>query len=598
MKKVLFLLLVLLTCSVTFADEPFRAVLISDSHLGFKKSDEAFAKFLEDLKTLPFTPQVLINNGDITETGANDVFERYQKMVTGLFKQSFAVIGNHDTRWNPEGKKAFAERINPIYFSKDFAGIHWMFLDSTIEHQTQGHADFRELAWIKKDLADVPPDEPILVFSHHPFKWRGISVDNGFDVIKLFSGHDVAAYFNGHGHSLVHLSFQGVPFIENDALFHDHYLILEKNGDQISLSVKTVGEAELKPWMTLSLHPQKTAEPFPVNPEIFNGIQAVEVGEIYAGLASDDHRVYAGTLSGDVIAVDPTGKTVWTKTLDGDVLAAPVVSGNRLVVGTKAGTLYAFKATDGSALWKKHQGYPFPAPPVIADDTIFIGAGDKNVYAYDLKTGQEKWHTPLGNFTEMKPAIQDGKVFIGAWDHTFYALDEKDGHIIWKTNIGKAMYYSPAVADPVLSKDLVIVAAKDHFVYALDQKTGEIRWSKPSNDSFSSPLLNPGDNLLSRGTFDILFAEVSGRVMALDGDHGTELWTKKLNTAFYNASPVEDDNFIYLVGVNGEYIKLNRKTHEIEDHLKFSPGWTFSTPVLFRGKLWVGSLDGYLYAIP
>lgn len=583
--------------AIARAEEPFRAVLISDTHLGIKKSDQAFADFLQDVESLPFKPSVLINNGDVTEIGVNDIFDDYQKSVHSVFPTAYSVIGNHDTRWNPEGKKAYAMRVGPLHFSKDFAGIHWMFLDSTIEHQTQGHVDFREMRWIKNDLTHVPADEPILVFSHHPFKWRGTSVDDGFDVIKRFSGHDVAAYFNGHGHKLVNLSFQGIPFIENDALFNRHYIILEKNGDEISLSVKTIGEPEPKPWLSFSLHPKKTDEPFPAKLDLPKGIKSIPIGEIYAGLAADEKHVYAGTLGGNLAAVNGVGKILWKQNLDGDILAAPAVSAGLVVVGTKGGTLYGINAADGEVRWSVKNGFPFAASPAIANGTVYIGSGDKNIYAYELLTGKEKWHTLLGNFTEMKPAVAQDMVFVGAWDQTFYALDEKDGRVIWKTPIGKAVYYSPSVAEPVPAKAWIYVAAKDHFVYKLLQLDGKMEWQQPSNDSFSSPIIN----LCKIGEGDmgeLLLPEVNGQILSINAANGEKLWSKKLNTEFYNASPVQDKRFIDLIGVHGDYIKLDCQTDDIVEQIKFSSGWTFSTPVLLDGKLWVGSLDGNLYAIP
>src|SRR5579864_3432253 len=89
------------------AEEPFRVILISDSHLGFKKSNEAFQNFLKDVQELPFKVKYLINNGDIAEVGTEKTFQQYLDGIRSLDVTAFNVIGNHDTRWAPIGKDLY-----------------------------------------------------------------------------------------------------------------------------------------------------------------------------------------------------------------------------------------------------------------------------------------------------------------------------------------------------------------------------------------------------------------------------------------------------------------------------------------------------------
>ncbi len=673
MKKIYFVLLTFFLAGVLFwplssstalgeesvAENPLWVVLIADSHLGFKKSNEAFQAFLKDVSTLPFKPRIVINNGDVTEIGDPQLFELYKKGIDPIFEESYSVIGNHDTRWSPEGKKAFARSIDPRYYSKDFRGIHWMFLDSTLEHQTQGHVDRKEIRWIQSDLKDVPRDTPILVFSHHPFQWRGMSVDDGTDVVSLFQGYNVPAFFNGHGHKLERIQFRGIPFIENDALYHGNYLLFKKSGDRVELFEKAIGQPVLQSWFEFALHPKPSTSRIlspklnarvknifhvryalgnalapslqvdhesPISlpkkagtgevsvklgqagwhllrlysssespPEdqtwVFSPdkIKAIPLGEIYAGLASDGKDVFLGTLDGNVFALGKTGEIRWKRSLDGNVLAAPCADHDKVFVGTKGGSLYALGSKSGNTLWKFKRDFPFAAPPYVFGKTLFVGNGDKNFYAIDTETGKEKWETALGNFTEMQAVADQGKVFVGAWDHTFYALDAEDGHVIWKKNIGKAIYYSPALARPLVADGVVHVIGKDHHAYAFDEKTGEEKWTLEIADGFASPLL------LSN---EILFPSESGHLVAVDRDKGEISWQKKLDTAFYSASPIAQGEAILLVGVDGRFFILDGKTHETRVALRVSRGFNFSTPVIVGGKIWIGSLDGYLYAIP
>lgn len=580
----------------TGADKPKYLVLISDSHLGFQQSNDAFSDFLQDVRKLPFKVQAIINNGDIAEVGRPEVFDYYVRQMNELHIPHFDVIGNHDTRWSPTGKEAFIQHIGPRYFSKDFWGMHWMFLDTTLDHQTQGHLDFREMDWIKNDLQQTPKDKPILVFSHHPLLWRGISVDNGMDVFNLFKGHRVAAFFNGHGHKLERMVFRGFPFIENDALFHHQYLILQKSGDKIQLYAKTFGDSELHPWLDFSLLPEsnKIAEKetnVKMRPLVspFQESKSFPLGEVYSGLVTDGKRIFCGTLDGAVWALDSNGKILWEKGLNGSILSSPVYDKGVLYVASDAGTLVALNAMTGATKWTFSAKASFAAPPFISENSLFIGSGDHSFYAINLATGKEQWRVFLGDYTEAQAVADSQAVYVGAWDHTFYALNRENGDLLWKKNIGKAIYYSPSVVHPILLGDNVIVTGKNHQIYAFDQRSGDERWKVEVNDGFTNSVIM---------NHQLLVPETSGGLAILDPDTGETLWRKKFSGSFYNASPVSDGDELFLITVEGKLIAFNVKSQTVDKEVQVSRGFNFSTPVIADGKLWVGSLDGNLYSVP
>ena len=69
-------------------------------------------------------------------------------------------------------KKMYLKRIGQRYYSFDHKGWHFMILDSvgeTADRGYRGFIDSAQRAWIKRDLARVEQEVPIVVSVHIPF---------------------------------------------------------------------------------------------------------------------------------------------------------------------------------------------------------------------------------------------------------------------------------------------------------------------------------------------------------------------------------------------------------------------------------------------
>lgn len=68
-------------------------------------------------------------------------------------------------------KGMYRQRLGPNYHSFSFGGIHFIGLDSVDIDDLwyYGHIDRIQLAWLKADLAAVPPGATVVTFNHIPF---------------------------------------------------------------------------------------------------------------------------------------------------------------------------------------------------------------------------------------------------------------------------------------------------------------------------------------------------------------------------------------------------------------------------------------------
>jgi 3',5'-cyclic AMP phosphodiesterase CpdA len=128
--------------------------------------------------------------GDLTrdalrvgEREARGYYDLYRQEIGRLTMPVWNVPGNHElfgierhrSLVSPEhplyGRGMYRHYLGPDYYSFNAGGIHFVGLN-TADHEDlwyYGHVDSTQLAWLRRDLATVPPEVPIVTFNHIPF---------------------------------------------------------------------------------------------------------------------------------------------------------------------------------------------------------------------------------------------------------------------------------------------------------------------------------------------------------------------------------------------------------------------------------------------
>ena len=176
-----------------------RMLMLGDIHLADRTNDKKqFADFVKDINTtISATPGKVyaLTLGDMT-------WDLYWKVKNYSFKQYlddasqikgvmvYHTIGNHDHSMYYTGDydtvRDYKDYIGPTYYSFNIGKVHYVVLDN-VECTNQnpdkdddgnpcyeraytksGRVVTGELAWLKKDLAAVPPGTPLVVTMHIP----------------------------------------------------------------------------------------------------------------------------------------------------------------------------------------------------------------------------------------------------------------------------------------------------------------------------------------------------------------------------------------------------------------------------------------------
>jgi len=207
------------------AGPTLRFAQISDSHIGFHGTAnpdvvDSFGRAIGQLNNLGYTPDFVIHTGDLTHLSTPEQFDQVKQMMTGIkTPHVFTVPGEHDSI-DDAGQKyraAFGSGTRGDgWYSFDTAGVHVIGLVNTLNLKKLGHLGVDQLEFVEKDLAPLPADTPIVVFSHIPLfamypDW-GWGTDDAAQALSYLRRFASVTCLNGHVHQLFSKTEGNVTF--------------------------------------------------------------------------------------------------------------------------------------------------------------------------------------------------------------------------------------------------------------------------------------------------------------------------------------------------------------------------------------------------
>lgn len=237
------------------------------------------------------------------------------------------------------------------------------------------------------------------------------------------------------------------------------------------------------------------------------------------------------------------------------------------------GLLRAFDAASGALIWSKQlpDAYAFSSPPTASGGVVYVlgagslsASGSGTLYAVDEQDGTVKWSVLLQNGgDDSSPAVTSTGVFVAAACNHVYDFSPQDGSLIWqhpgpctggggstpvlfggRLHVGdslteKLMFDAPTGAvlgtfppgpPPAFSGSTGFFLTGS-ILRARDAYSGATRWSFTGDGTLiSAPIVVNGY---------VYIGSSSGKVYALDGSTGANVWTGNLGAAVQTTeSPV------------------------------------------------------------
>ena len=157
------------------AYDDFYFVQLSDTHWGFEGPPNPDAKVtlrkaVRAVNSLEDQPDFIVFTGDLTHT-TDDPKERRQRMaqfrdiVADLkVKNVHFMPGEHDA--SLDNGAAYQEFFGKTHYTFDHKGVHFIVLDNVSDPRAM--IGDEQLKWLAADLAQLPKDANIVVFTHRP----------------------------------------------------------------------------------------------------------------------------------------------------------------------------------------------------------------------------------------------------------------------------------------------------------------------------------------------------------------------------------------------------------------------------------------------
>jgi outer membrane protein assembly factor BamB len=202
-----------------------------------------------------------------------------------------------------------------------------------------------------------------------------------------------------------------------------------------------------------------------------------------SSVVTDGKRLYIASRDKNLYALDmKSGREVWRVAADDIMTATPALHGGNVIFADYAGMVRAVSAKDGAPRWTHDAKLGVPGDVVVSGDRVLVGSRSYDLIALDAATGKQLWKTYRWfSWIESPPVVRDGVLYTGSSDATnVYAYNLGDGSLRWKTPVPGYSWQRIAMSGDLLVTGALgkgaYPASRNGALFALDRATGAIRW--------------------------------------------------------------------------------------------------------------------------
>ncbi|MBT1444902.1 outer membrane protein assembly factor BamB [Shewanella sp. JM162201] len=333
------------------------------------------------------------------------------------------------------------------------------------------------------------------------------------------------------------------------------------------------------------------------------------VGDYYSRLrpAVDYGKIFVADRDGLVVAFDEqSGDKLWEVDFSdlfkdrllgknkGARLAAGITAARgKVFVGGESGLLVALNADTGEVVWTAQATGELLSAPAVGDDTLVVNASSGSLDAFDVETGEKRWsyENQLPNLTLRgtgSASFQAGGFFVGTADGKVAVVIKDNGQAAWEQPIytpkGGNEFSRMADVDMTplpIGENLYAVSYNGNLV-SMEMRSGRIVWSRKYS-SFH--------DLAASGVQVYLVAD-SSRIYSIDRRNGLELWSNSELLHRELTAPVVFEDYLVVGDFEGYLHFIDRNDGKLVGRVEVDSDGLFSQPLVVDGKLYVQGRSG------
>jgi len=245
-------------------------------------------------------------------------------------------------------------------------------------------------------------------------------------------------------------------------------------------------------------------------------------GILNGGLAVNEKYLVVTTGTGIVFVLDKeNGKILWDIDLSITIRAAPIISGNSVLILTKDNRLSSYDLQEKKLNWT-HEGleeistFMGSSMPTVSNGIVIVTYSSGEIYALNELNGSVIWNDNLSlyiqkqsldNISDIRgnPVINDNKLYVISYSGKMISLDLNSGIRLWESNIG-------GIQTPWVVSRFIFVLSKDNELICLSSKDGKVIWVSKLKDFMDFE--KKEKNILWTGPL------LAGRMLIVSGSHG------------------------------------------------------------------------------
>jgi outer membrane protein assembly factor BamB len=328
-----------------------------------------------------------------------------------------------------------------------------------------------------------------------------------------------------------------------------------------------------------------------------------QFGQWIYGVSSNEDTIFIGTGNGIVALDAATHSVAWRFTTGEAVMLAPTVTNDRIYFGSHTTQVYAVDL-QGTELWRYDMDNWVFDSPAVANGMVYVGSAAKFV-ALDAATGGEVWIIDFGTWVEISwSEVVDGVIYLGTAHGELLAIDAITGVEQWRflvPTFAEATEATPGTFTPspwirnapVVADGIVYFGCGDGHVYAVEAATGKERWNLDTGRS-GQPNVAVDNN--------VVYAVTHENVYALGAQDGSAIWHVKVNGGIWYAPVVTEDLLVVSYDrVRGRLTGLDLATGETRWTYVYSENpklyYEFTNMNVRNTQLYAGSSGQGLFAL-
>jgi outer membrane protein assembly factor BamB len=313
-----------------------------------------------------------------------------------------------------------------------------------------------------------------------------------------------------------------------------------------------------------------------------------------------DNSVFVADADGNIERLEAaSGKVQWRSKAGADLTAGVGVSpdGKLLAVGAVKGELMAFDG-NGKALWKVQASSEILSAPAVGPDVVIVRTVDNKVTAYDAADGKKRWFiqrvTPPLTLRNMPGlVIANSNVYAAQPAGRILALALSNGVPRFEVPLSEPRgateleRVSDISGTPTVFENDLCAVSYQGKVGCLDLNTGVARWTKPASSDV-------GVGVDQRFVF---VSDEKGAVQAFAREGGASVWKNDKLAYRRLSAPVSYGRFVAVGDLEGYVHFLSREDGTVLGRIATDGSAIKSAPLLAGPNVIFQTQNGTVAAV-